>query len=88
MGNLATIQPMLSPMLWTSIATGKRPAKHGVHGFVEPLPDGGRAVRPVTTLEPVRPRRSGTSSTQSGPHGPLGGRLVAVELPGRADPAA
>ena len=22
-GNLATIQPMLSPMLWTTIATGK-----------------------------------------------------------------
>ena len=35
MGNLASIRPMLSPMLWTSIATGKRPFKHGVHGFTE-----------------------------------------------------
>jgi predicted AlkP superfamily phosphohydrolase/phosphomutase/tetratricopeptide (TPR) repeat protein len=35
MGNLASIRPMLSPMLWTSIATGKRPFRHGVHGFIE-----------------------------------------------------
>lgn len=35
MGNLASVRPMLSPMLWTSIATGKRPFKHGVHGFTE-----------------------------------------------------
>lgn len=47
-GNLATLQPILSPMLWTSIATGKRPNKHGILGFVEPLPDGS-GVRPVTS---------------------------------------
>jgi predicted AlkP superfamily phosphohydrolase/phosphomutase/tetratricopeptide (TPR) repeat protein len=35
MGNLSSIRPMLSPMLWNSIATGKRPFKHGVHGFTE-----------------------------------------------------
>lgn len=34
-GNLATLQPVLSPMLWTSIATGKRAWQHGIHGFVE-----------------------------------------------------
>ncbi|MBB6442098.1 alkaline phosphatase family protein [Phycisphaera mikurensis] len=45
-GNLATLKPVLSPMLWNSIATGKRPAKHGVHGFCEVTPDGG-GVRPV-----------------------------------------
>ena len=39
-GNLATLQPVLSPMLWTSIATGKRADKHGICGFTEPLPDG------------------------------------------------
>ena len=38
-GHLATLQPMLSPILWTSIATGKRGYQHGVHGFVEPTPD-------------------------------------------------
>ncbi len=35
MGNLSSIRPMLSPMLWNSIATGKRPYQHGVHGFTE-----------------------------------------------------
>lgn len=49
MGNLATLQPVLSPMLWTSIATGKRPYKHGILGFIEPTPDGG-AVQPVSQL--------------------------------------
>lgn len=44
-GNLSTIQPALSPMLWTSIATGKRPSQHGILGFVEPLADGS-GVRP------------------------------------------
>jgi predicted AlkP superfamily phosphohydrolase/phosphomutase/tetratricopeptide (TPR) repeat protein len=49
MGRCATLHPPLSPMLWTSIATGKRPFKHGIHGFTEPTPDG-RGVRPITNL--------------------------------------
>ncbi|MGA7235314.1 MAG: alkaline phosphatase family protein [Bryobacteraceae bacterium] len=49
MGRVATLNPPLSPMLWTSIATGKRPFKHGIHGFSEPTPDG-RGIRPVTNL--------------------------------------
>lgn len=49
MGNLATLHPVLSPMLWTSIATGKRPYKHGILGFAEPTPDG-VGVRPVSSL--------------------------------------
>ncbi len=48
-GNLATLNPPLSPMMWTSIATGKRPYKHGIHGFSEPDPHSGY-VRPVTNL--------------------------------------
>ena len=44
-GNLATLKPVLSPMLWNSIGTGKRPYKHGIHGFTEPMPDG-KGVRP------------------------------------------
>ena len=47
MGNLATLQPMLSPMLWNSIATGKHAYKHGIHGFIEPDPNGG--ARPCTS---------------------------------------
>jgi tetratricopeptide (TPR) repeat protein len=49
MGQIATLHPPLSPMLWTSIATGKRPFQHGIHGFSEPTPDGS-AVQPVTNL--------------------------------------
>lgn len=40
MANLASLRPCLSPILWTSIATGKTADKHGIAGFVEPLPDG------------------------------------------------
>ncbi len=36
MGNLATLQPILSPMLWNSAATGKHAYKHGIQGFTEP----------------------------------------------------
>lgn len=28
--DLTTLQPVLSPMLWTFIATGKWPFKHGI----------------------------------------------------------
>ncbi|QDT12890.1 alkaline phosphatase family protein [Stieleria marina] len=48
-GPLETLYPPLSPMLWTSIATGKRPYKHGIHGFSEPDPNG-PGVRPVTNV--------------------------------------
>ena len=48
-GDLATIRPVLSPMLWTSIATGKRAWKHGIHGFAEPCPATG-GIRPITNL--------------------------------------
>lgn len=48
-GNNATLTPVLSPMLWTSIATGKRPFKHGIHGFSEPTPDG-KGIRPITNI--------------------------------------
>lgn len=46
-GQLSTLDPPLSPMLWTSIATGVRPFDHGVLGFVEP--DGAGGVRPVSS---------------------------------------
>jgi predicted AlkP superfamily phosphohydrolase/phosphomutase/tetratricopeptide (TPR) repeat protein len=48
-GQISTLHPPLSPMLWTSIATGKRPFKHGIHGFSEPTPDGG-GVQPISNL--------------------------------------
>ncbi len=48
MGNLATLEPILSPMLWNSVATGKFPDKHGIHGFIEPDPVHG-GVRPYAS---------------------------------------
>ena len=48
-GRLATLDPPLSPILWTSIATGKLPHKHGIHGFTEAKPDGS-GIRPITHL--------------------------------------
>jgi len=35
MGKLASFQPMYSPLIWNSIATGKFPDKHGIIGFAE-----------------------------------------------------
>src|SRR3989338_2830998 len=46
-GQLATLDPPLSPMLWTSMATGVRPFDHGVLGFVEH--DGSGGIRPVSS---------------------------------------
>lgn len=46
-GNLATLDPPLSPILWTSIATGKKADKHGILGFIEPDTIHG-GIRPVT----------------------------------------
>ncbi len=43
-GNLTTLEPQLSPMLWTSIATGKMAYHHGVHGFTEIHPQSGKIV--------------------------------------------
>lgn len=48
MGNLATLTPPLSPVLWTSIATGKTGDRHGILGFVEPDPILG-TLRPVAS---------------------------------------
>jgi predicted AlkP superfamily phosphohydrolase/phosphomutase/tetratricopeptide (TPR) repeat protein len=48
-GNMSTMNPPYSPMLWSSVATGKTPDKHGVLGFIEVAPDL-KGVRPVTAL--------------------------------------
>jgi len=45
-GNLATMDPAYSPMLWTSIATGKHAYKHGIHGFLETTADG-QGLKPI-----------------------------------------
>lgn len=45
-GNMSTMDPPYSPMLWSTVATGKTPDKHGVLGFLEVSPD--NSLRPVT----------------------------------------
>ena len=42
-GRLATLTPTYSPVIWTSVATGKRPAKHGILHFTKPSVPGGQA---------------------------------------------
>jgi tetratricopeptide (TPR) repeat protein/predicted AlkP superfamily phosphohydrolase/phosphomutase len=46
-GPLRSREPLLSPILWTSIVTGRKAQDHGVLDFVEIAPDG-RAV-PITS---------------------------------------
>jgi predicted AlkP superfamily phosphohydrolase/phosphomutase/tetratricopeptide (TPR) repeat protein len=46
MGNVATLDPPFSPMLWTSIATGKTADQHGILHFTQPDASG-QGVRPV-----------------------------------------
>ncbi|HZN03823.1 MAG TPA: alkaline phosphatase family protein, partial [Candidatus Polarisedimenticolia bacterium] len=46
--NLRTITPILSPVIWTSIATGMKPSKHGIVDFVVSARDTG-ALIPVTS---------------------------------------
>jgi predicted AlkP superfamily pyrophosphatase or phosphodiesterase/thioredoxin-like negative regulator of GroEL len=42
LGVLRSEEPMISPILWTTLATGVSPERHGILGFFEPAPDGGR----------------------------------------------
>jgi tetratricopeptide (TPR) repeat protein len=44
--DLESMVPTLSPLLWTSVATGRPPEAHGILDFLEPDPGGG-APRPV-----------------------------------------
>jgi predicted AlkP superfamily phosphohydrolase/phosphomutase len=46
-GVLMSMHPSASPSLWTTVATGVGPDRHGIHGFVEET--GGPRVRPVTS---------------------------------------
>lgn len=47
-GSIRTLEPRLSPLLWTSVVTGKRADKHGILNFVEAEPTGG-GIRPSTS---------------------------------------
>ncbi len=43
-GELETFQPTASPVIWTSVATGKGLEKHGIRNFAKPASDGGERL--------------------------------------------
>lgn len=50
---LATIEPTVSPAIWTTIATGRRPEEHGILGF-EGVPGQSMQGLPTTGMRRVR----------------------------------
>ena len=60
---LESIDPTISPALWTTIATGRSPSAHGITGFLAPGPDG----QPIPVTSNVRRREA--LWTIAGEHG-------------------
>lgn len=52
-GNLASLRPCLTPMLWTTVATGHTADRHGILGFAEVLPDKSGIVASRSTTRRV-----------------------------------
>ena len=48
-GPLRSMEPMLSPLLWTTMATGKLPEEHGILNFTVTDPETGNKI-PITRL--------------------------------------
>lgn len=89
-GELRSMEPSTSPSLWTTVATGVSPERHGVHGFVAPERSGG--VRPVTSstrrapafwnILPQFGRRAGVVGwLATWPAEPVDGFVVSAYLP-------
>jgi predicted AlkP superfamily phosphohydrolase/phosphomutase len=49
LGDLTTVQPILSPVCWTSAFTGVNPGKHGIYDFQKEDPDGGELLIETAT---------------------------------------
>ena len=49
-GRLLSISPLLSPVIWTTVATGVEPARHGILDFLVADPAGG-GTQPVTSVQ-------------------------------------
>ncbi|MDJ0852835.1 MAG: alkaline phosphatase family protein [Myxococcota bacterium] len=43
-GRIRSFLPLYSPRVWTTVATGKTPRKHGIRGFVAEQEDGSRRI--------------------------------------------
>jgi predicted AlkP superfamily phosphohydrolase/phosphomutase len=56
-GVLLSMEPSQSPALWTTIATGVGPDRHGIHGFV--VDEGGSTTEEAGAGERLRPVTSG-----------------------------
>jgi predicted AlkP superfamily phosphohydrolase/phosphomutase len=52
-GALETLEPTVSPAIWTTVATGKLPAAHGILGF-EGVPGHGMTTLPTSQMRRVR----------------------------------
>lgn len=52
-GVLESMDPTASAIVWTTIATGKKPRQHGVHGFVVNTPEG-KTVPVSSTVRRVK----------------------------------
>ena len=98
-GDVSTLAPALSPILWTSIATGKRPFRHGILGFVEPDPGTPYGIRPVSSrsrttraiwniLQLSGMRSNVTGWWPSWPAEPISGTMVADEFVDPPPPGA
>ncbi len=48
-GPLRSIEPLLSPLIWTTMATGKLPEEHGILNFTVEDPETGKRV-PITRM--------------------------------------
>lgn len=53
-GRLRTLIPAQSPRIWNSIATGKRPKKHGILGFVVRHPQTGKRLPYTSNMRRCR----------------------------------
>ncbi len=87
---LLTISPMLSPVIWTTVATGVEPSRHGILDFVVADPSG-TSRQPVTSAQRQVPTiwelvsRSGvdvgvTAWWASWPADPVRGYLVSDRI--------
>ncbi|RME00188.1 MAG: tetratricopeptide repeat protein [Calditrichaeota bacterium] len=54
-GSLHSMRPLLSPMIWTTIATGKMPDEHGIFDFLVTDTRTGRQIPVTSTLRRVKP---------------------------------
>ena len=68
---LLTISPTLSPVVWSSVATGVEPNRHGILDFLVPDPKGGEG-QPVTSTQRRAPTVWEILSAQRIPVGIVG----------------